>query len=110
AVQVLALERVSDDGLVLDADEVGEAAVAQRPHRALELPWRRVGARERVVPGDVVLEDRLRAGRERLLHVGEVVKPRDVVEDGLGADAEDGNLGAGHEAPTLPLSSGSGRS
>ena len=45
-VEVLALERVGDDRLVLDADLVGEAAARQRLDRAFELPRRGVRRRE----------------------------------------------------------------
>jgi hypothetical protein len=54
-VQVLAFERVGDDGLVLHAGELAEPFAAQRADRALELPRRRVRGGERVVPRDVVL-------------------------------------------------------
>ena len=57
-VEVLALERVGDDRLVLDADLIGEAAARERLDRPLELPRRGVRRGEREVPGDVVLENR----------------------------------------------------
>ena len=65
-VEVLALERVGHHGLVLDADLIGEAAPRERLNRALELPRRRVGAREREVPRDVVLQDGRLAGGKGL--------------------------------------------
>ena len=92
-VQVLALEGVGDDRLVLHADLVGEAAARQRLNRAFELPRRGVRRREREVPGDVVLEDRRLAGRERVGHAGELDEAIDVRKDGVGRDSENGDSG-----------------
>ena len=92
-VQVLALEGVGDDGLVLHAGDVGVAGVLEREDRALQLPGRRVRARERVVPGDVVLQDGRRAGASALGISGEGAQALDVVEDGLRGDPEGGDLG-----------------
>ena len=71
-VQVLTLERVGDDGLVLHADQVLEPRLAQPDDGASELPRRRVGRREREVPGDVVLQDRRGRRIQVLLDVGQV--------------------------------------
>ena len=92
-VEVLALERVGDDGLVLDAAQVAVAGAVQRADRALELPRRRVGPWEREVPGDVVLEDRRLARGERGLDAGQADEAIDVLKNGLGRDADDGDLG-----------------
>ncbi len=97
-VEVLTLEGVGHHRLVLDAGDVFVAGLLQGQDRPFELPRRRVGRRERVVPGDVVLEDGGGARVERRLHVGELGEPLDVVEDGGGLDLEDGDLGLCHGA------------
>src|SRR6185295_16345046 len=85
------LEGVGDDGLVGDADLIGEAPFAERLDRPFELPGRRVRTREREVPRDVVLEDGRLAGRERARHAGQLAETVDVVEDRFGPDAEEGD-------------------
>src|SRR5581483_7021590 len=95
-IEVFALERVGDDRLVLDADLIGEAVPRERADRAFELPRRRVRAGEREVPGDVVLQDRGGAARERARDAAEVQEAIDVGEDGVGLDPEKRDLGFVH--------------
>jgi hypothetical protein len=80
-VQVFALECVGDDGLVLHADQVLVAVGAESLDRAFKLPWRGVGAGERVVPGDVVLEYCGRAFVEGAGHAGQFSQAGNVFED-----------------------------
>jgi len=82
-IQVLALERVGDDRLVLDAAHVGEPGLLQGEDRPLHLPRRGVGRRKGEVPRDVVFEDSRRAGLERRAHPREIAEPLDVRKDGL---------------------------
>ncbi len=91
-VEVLALEGVGHDRLVLNADDLLVAAAAEREDRPLHLPRRRVRARERVVPGDVVLEDRGGALLEGVLHPGEVAEAIDVLDDVVGLNLQNRNL------------------
>ena len=100
AVEPLALLRVGDDRVVLDAHQVGEAGGAQREDRALELPRRGVGARVRVVPGDVVLEDGGGAGGKGILHAGQLAQAPEVAENGVGPGAQHRHA-ALHRAPPV---------
>ena len=93
AVQILALEGIGDNGLVLHADQIIETGCAQRQDRALKLPGRGVRGGHRKVPGDVVFQDRRRAGRQRLGATGQVEQPCVVVQHGLGASAKNGDFG-----------------
>ena len=61
------------------------------------IPRRRVRPGKRVVPRDVVLEDRGSGRVQRLLHAGQLAEPLDVVENGFGLDLEDGNFALCHE-------------
>src|ERR1019366_2274307 len=92
-VEIFALERVGNDGFVLDADLIAEPAARERLDRAFQLPRRRVGRGKREVPGDVVLEDRRLAGRERIGHAAQLEQAIDLREDGIGSDSEDCDLG-----------------
>src|SRR5581483_3119891 len=91
-VEILALERVGDDRLVLDADLIAEPLARERADRAFELPRRRVRAGKREMPGDVVLEDRRRAARQRARDARDVEQAIDVGEDGIGLNPEDRDL------------------
>ena len=88
-VQVFALERVGDDGLVLDADLIGVAAPRERLNGAFELPRRGVRAGKRKVPRDVVLQNRRLAGRERARDAAELYDAIDIREDVVRRDPED---------------------
>ena len=83
-VQVLALEGVGDHGLVLHADQVVEACLAQGQDGAFELPGGGVGAGHGEMPGDVVLEDRGQAGLERLRSARQLEQALIVVQHGGG--------------------------
>ena len=65
-VQVLALEGVGHHRLILHADQVVETRLLQREDGALQLPGGGIRAGQRIMPGDVVLQDRGHPGRERL--------------------------------------------
>src|ERR1051326_54588 len=54
AVEIFTLERISDDGLVLYAREIGKAVRAQGADGAFELPRRRIRGGKGEVPADVV--------------------------------------------------------
>jgi len=95
-VEVFALERVGDDGFVLDADLIAKAARRQRLNRPFELPRRRVRRGKREVPGNVVLQNRRPAPSERVRRTAELDEPIDVLEDGFWSDANDCNCGFGH--------------
>jgi hypothetical protein len=97
-VEVLALEGVRHDSLVLHADQVVVAGVAQRDDGALELPRRGVRRREREVPGDVVLEHRRRRRVEVLPELGQFHQPLVVLQHRLRIRRQDGDLGLGSVA------------
>ncbi len=102
AVQVLALEGVGDDGLVLHADQVVEPGLPQGQDRALELPGGGVGARHRVVPGDIVLEDRRGLMVQRRRTAGQLEQPRVIRERRLGPREQHGYLTSCHCLPPPP--------
>ena len=75
AVQILALEGVGDFGLILDADQVGEAVPPQGQDRPFELPGRGVGRGKGEMPADVVLEDGRRPGFQTVRPVRQLKQP-----------------------------------
>jgi hypothetical protein len=92
-VEILALERVGDHRLVLDAHLIGEAASRQCLNRAFELPWRGVGSRNRKLPRDVVLQDRRRAARQRARHAAEINDAIDIGQNCFWGDTKDRDRG-----------------
>ena len=95
-IQIFALERIGHHRLVLHARDVCQARLAQRENRTFELPRGRVGARKRIVPRDVVLEDRGLVRRQGGRHLGERTKALDVRKDRFGMDSERCNFRFGH--------------
>ena len=93
-VEPVAARRVRDHRLVVQAEQVAKAVLAQRPHHALELPGCRVGREERQVPGDVVLQDRAPRRRDHARVVEPPHHRRHVVEDALRARADHGDAAA----------------
>ena len=99
-VQVLALERVRDNGLVLHTDEILIAGLAQTDDGALKLPRRAVRRREWKVPRNVVFEDRRRGRIQVLLDVRQVHQPLVIGERRLRLRAQNRDLrSGGHVCP-----------
>ncbi len=93
AVEILTLVHVDDDRLVLNAHEIGATRFPKREHGALELPRRRVGARHREVPRDVVFEDCGSIRRQSLRPPAKFKEPLIVGQYCLGACAQNRNFG-----------------
>ena len=88
AIEVFAFERVRDDGLILHAHDIVKTRAAQRENRPFELPGRRVRARHREMPRDVVFENRRRARIERTRAAREFEQSLVILQNGFGLCAE----------------------
>ena len=95
-VQILPLERVGDNGLVLNTGDVVEARLLQRKDCPLHLPGGGIGAREREMPRNVVLQYRCRPLPEDGGHPRKIRQALIVLKDGCGCRLQHSNEGSGH--------------
>ena len=93
-VELVPPVRVGHHGLVVQAEQVAVAVLAQRAHDPLQLPGGAVRREVGQVPGDVVLQDGAPVARQGAGVVQAPHEATDVVEHGLRSRAHDG-----HPAP-----------